>query len=160
MDNKLAVLDAYLRELGQTSAIDSKDDRLRVQKAIYLGQLTGVDLGYRYNWYVHGPYSPTLTQDYYALDGLAESDKVKVHQAQLNAHARQKLATAAELFVVPQGVTLALHHWLELLSSWHYLRKVLKFDEQKSRDTLQNQKNHVAAYATQADLALKSKDFL
>src|SRR3712207_9330456 len=41
--------------------------RKRVQKAVYIGQLTGVDLGYRFSWYVKGPYSTALTRDYYDL---------------------------------------------------------------------------------------------
>ncbi|MFZ2196989.1 MAG: hypothetical protein WAV13_04585, partial [Thermodesulfovibrionales bacterium] len=47
--------------------IDNFDNRLILQKRFYLLQKFGVDLGYRYNWYAHGPYCPTLTEDAYRL---------------------------------------------------------------------------------------------
>lgn len=54
---------------------DSFDDRLICQKKIYLLQSLGTNLGYTYNWYVRGPYSPTLTSYIYAnLDVLASND--------------------------------------------------------------------------------------
>lgn len=34
-----------------------------VQAAVYIGKVAGVDLGYRYGWYVYGPYSPSLHED-------------------------------------------------------------------------------------------------
>ena len=57
MDAKLITLRLFLDALGQSVDIETVDDRKRVQKAVYLGQLSGVDLGYRFSWYVMGPYS-------------------------------------------------------------------------------------------------------
>ena len=45
------------------------DDRLLLQKRIYLLRAAGVDLGHSYSWYLRGPYSPPLTRDAFALDG-------------------------------------------------------------------------------------------
>ena len=42
-------------------------DRLILQKRIYLLQLFGLDLGYRYNWYAHGPYCPRLAEEAFKL---------------------------------------------------------------------------------------------
>lgn len=54
---------------------ESFDDRLICQKKIYLLQSLGTDLGYSYNWYVRGPYSPALTNYIYTnLDVLASGD--------------------------------------------------------------------------------------
>lgn len=54
---------------------DSFDDRLICQKKIYLLQALGTDLGYAYNWYVRGPYSPSLTNYVYTnLDVLENND--------------------------------------------------------------------------------------
>lgn len=54
---------------------DSFDDRLICQKKIYLLQALGTDLGYAYNWYVRGPYSPSLTNYVYTnLDVLTNND--------------------------------------------------------------------------------------
>ena len=46
---------------------DTLDDRKRFQKTVYLIQAFGIDLGYDFNWYVHGPYSPELAKVGYKL---------------------------------------------------------------------------------------------
>ena len=67
MNTRLIVLELVLRELGMEPVIDSLQDRIRLQKAIYLSQEAGVPLGYRFGWYVRGPYSKGLARDYYYL---------------------------------------------------------------------------------------------
>lgn len=68
------MLSARQRLLGSLlSPIDGLElekfgDRLLLQKRIFLLQMSGVDLGYRFSWYLRGPYSPTLTQDAFAID--------------------------------------------------------------------------------------------
>jgi len=47
--------------------INTFEDRLILQKAVYIAQSAGVNLGYYYQWYLHGPYSPSLTRDEYAI---------------------------------------------------------------------------------------------
>ena len=63
MEPRLIALRLYLDQLGVSSDIETVSDRKRVQKAVYLGQLSGVDFGYRFGWYLMGPYSTTLTED-------------------------------------------------------------------------------------------------
>ena len=41
------------------------DARFRIQKCVFVAQYLGLDRTYRYNLYLHGPYSPSLSQDYY-----------------------------------------------------------------------------------------------
>ena len=43
-------------------SIDTFENRLIAQKKIYLLQGLGTDLGYSYNWYIRGPYSPALSK--------------------------------------------------------------------------------------------------
>jgi len=59
MRGDLVALKLLLDEFGGFS-IESLDDRVRLQKAIYLIQLTGIDLGHRFTWNVCGPYSTEL----------------------------------------------------------------------------------------------------
>ena len=44
------------------------DDRLRLQKFIYLLQVHGIYLGYDFSWYIRGPYCTTLAAAGFALD--------------------------------------------------------------------------------------------
>lgn len=140
MEPKIQVLDLFLSELGEQFAIDSLDDRLRLQKAVYLGQLFDVDLGYRYSWYVKGPYSPSLTQDYFKLKEERGSDST-VHA--LRADVRANLATAKAFLVKPDDIPLAKPQWYELLASIHYLYKFSGKNSESVRATLKATKEHL-----------------
>ncbi len=69
MDRQQIGLKLTIDELKLPFQIDSFTDRLILQKTVYLAQAAGVDLGYYYHWYLHGPYCPSLTRDEYAIDG-------------------------------------------------------------------------------------------
>lgn len=55
--------------------MDTFDGRLKLQKTVYLLQAFGVNMGYHFNWYKRGPYSPDLTRDGF------EVSKDKKHMA-------------------------------------------------------------------------------
>lgn len=58
---RLDVVLAILKEADPNLHLDVKnnfDDRLRLQKYVYLIQRLGLSLGYRFNEYLRGPYSP------------------------------------------------------------------------------------------------------
>jgi len=46
------------------------DDRMRLQKLAYLAREMGLDCGLAFEWYVKGPYSPSLTRILFAADEL------------------------------------------------------------------------------------------
>ncbi len=57
---------ACLKGLGmRTPSTDDFEDKLVIQKAVYLLQLKGVRTGFGFGLYVRGPYSPTLTAEMY-----------------------------------------------------------------------------------------------
>lgn len=52
----------------------SFEDRVLFQKAVYLAKALGIGFGeYEFDWYVHGPYSPSLTTDGYKLYASSEN---------------------------------------------------------------------------------------
>lgn len=55
-------LAAILKDVGNFS-MDDFEGRLALQKTIRLLQAFGVDLGYRFGWYLHGPYCKALFKD-------------------------------------------------------------------------------------------------
>jgi hypothetical protein len=61
-----AVLAGVLCRIGEFS-VDSFQERLKLQKTVYLLQAFGIYLGYGFNWYLYGPYSPGLTRDAYEV---------------------------------------------------------------------------------------------
>ena len=104
-------------------------DRLIMQKAVYLSQAAGVNLGYYYHWYLHGPYSPSLTRDEFAVAmdisaGLDESIGWKLDES-----SSKRLERIRPIFWEPERDNLARK--LELLASIHFLidrKQVSKVD--------------------------------
>lgn len=58
-----AVLYKLATELGLTR--NTMEDRLKLQKTVYLLQHFGLHLGYGFSWYRYGPYSQELVYDAY-----------------------------------------------------------------------------------------------
>jgi uncharacterized protein YwgA len=169
MDNILKVLNSYLSVLGVPPDIDTVEDRKRVQKAVYLAQAAGANLGYDYNWYVKGPYSPDLANDYYKLsEALLVNDIPPPGAETTNAQntpklkdsTRQKLKSLAKIINTPDGVKLSQEDWLELASSLHYLQAVSRYDLAKAREVIDRKKPHLRDYVDLAQAKLKEVNLL
>lgn len=152
MDNRAIALKLILDHLG-TNSIATVDQRMEVQKAVYLAQTLGVNLGYSYGWYVKGPYSPTLTRDYYNL-----ADDVPAGMM-LNGSALQKLATVRDL-MNSQVDGLDRPKKLELLASLHYLISKSKMSESTAKKHLSTVKPHLEHCAARGIQLLKDHNLL
>jgi uncharacterized protein YwgA len=137
MDRQQIALRLTMNSLQLPFKIESFEDRLIMQKAVYLGQAAGVNLGYYYQWYLYGPYSPSLTRDEYAIAtdisaGLDESEGWKLDDASSG-----RLEKIRAIFAEPERNKLARK--LELLASVHFLierRQVSKVDSGRITATL------------------------
>ncbi|MDX9917199.1 MAG: hypothetical protein RBT15_04205 [Gudongella sp.] len=99
---------------------DSLSDRIILQKKIYLFQEMGADLGYRYNWYLKGPYSPSLTTFVYdKLEYLQQStDEFRSYKLTENIEEIiQKINSLSD----KKPYDLGLDSWFELLASIKYI---------------------------------------
>lgn len=103
---------------------DVFEDRLIAQKKIYLLQSLGTDLGYYYSWYLHGPYSPSLTSYMYSnLDWMQESESILANY-KLSSKTNENVRRVNELAQQPENDTnLGQSDWYELLASIHYIHK-------------------------------------
>jgi len=160
MDGRLVVLKRFVEALGQDGDISSLDGRTRFQKAVYLGQLCGIDLGYRYGWYLKGPYSTELTRDYYAMAQATAAGQTPPANQQLKPELLQKLAKMKPLFCEPANIGLSQTQWLELLASWHFLRWVNRYDECKARKVMEQEKPVLAPYVQRAERVLKASQLM
>jgi len=123
--------------------IDTFEDRLILQKAVYLAQAKGVNLGYYYHWYLHGPYSPSLTRDEYAIgyernQGIDDSEGWK-----LDDDSSERLKKLQNL--IPKGERAHIRQKLELLASVHFLvnrRQVRQNDAREIAETLERFKKN------------------
>lgn len=99
---------------------DAFDDRLLTQKKVFLLQELGVNLGYAYNWYVRGPYSPDLTAYVYNnLDVLKEQD---FSRYRISDDAQKQIDTV-NAFANEKPDSLSVSSWYELLASVLYIQK-------------------------------------
>lgn len=96
------------------------DERLICQKKIYLLQALGTNLGYSYNWYVRGPYSPELTNYIYNnLDVLSSNDFSSYELAEVP----QKNVNKVNGLINEKPDNMSSASWYELLASLLYMDK-------------------------------------
>ncbi|MDD9826447.1 MAG: hypothetical protein OXU86_06745 [Thaumarchaeota archaeon] len=61
-----------LRSIPHSSfKMDTFNDRLRLQKLVYMVEAFGVYLGYDYSWYLRGPYCTSLARAGFELEQIA-----------------------------------------------------------------------------------------
>ena len=73
---KLAKIVNSLRKVGFDFKVNYFNNRLKLQKYVFLLRKYGIDLGYFYSYYIRGPYSPELADDYYNLPKVSGEMKL------------------------------------------------------------------------------------
>lgn len=104
-----------LRRIDNYS-IGSFSERLILQKTIYLMQVFGLPLGYRFSWYFHGPYCPDLTRQLYEIREINERNEKRKFKSQDHE------ATFIR-FIEFLGDKKKDRNWLEAVASLHYLKR-------------------------------------
>lgn len=134
-----AALAVILRELEIPFDVKTMEGRLCMQKAIYLAQRAGPDLGYRFNWYLRGPYSPALAEAYFE----AYPNRASFQQYSAGEKIKKSLRSLRKLFEAkPESASKP--QWLEALASLHYLQYVQKWDTQELEEVFRLQKPNLA----------------
>jgi len=125
MNKGRILLKLVLEKIGFTDLeeISNFTTRKILQKNIYLLQLTGLDLGYRYNWYLKGPYCPALADATFTLREEIKYDN-EFNEYELNSKTIRKLDKLDEITALPDAVQAEESEWLELLASLHYLKHI------------------------------------
>lgn len=164
MDTHLAALKLFLDDLGVRTDISTLADRKRVQKAVYLGQAAGADLGYGFSWYILGPYSPSLTRDYFELAEKGEEYDEAVAGYALHSGLRERLASVKTLIYGSDRLDtkLELEDWLELCASIDYQIRVVGRGLEQTKQFLADHrgKSHLADCFDEAVDALKQSGIL
>lgn len=115
------------------------EDRMKMQKVIYLMQEAGLSVGgYDFFWYKHGPYSQTLQEDILGLGSVAIVD------VKYSDYALSFLSKLSKL--LNMTVEYGESQWAECLASLKYLKtNIYSVDEtdEKISDELQKRKPHL-----------------
>ncbi|MBW8034403.1 MAG: hypothetical protein FVQ79_01700 [Planctomycetes bacterium] len=160
-DARLIALGVYLRELRiEPHDIEKFEGRKMTQKAVYLAQYDGADLGYRYIWDSKGPYSPALAEDYNALmQAYLINPKLLEGKTIIESYT-SVIHKICDLIYSKDKPDLETHQWVELLASLHYLQKVSEFSYRKSRTYLGREKPELSKYISKAEAELKNVSLL
>jgi len=162
-DAHIVVLGLYLKELGiKPQDIDEKFENRRIaQRAIYLTQYAGADLGYRYKWFSQGPFSPDLHGDYQELVLTSLVDLNLLEGKELvDSYTTVIQRLQNELFSHKKIPDLKDHQWLDLLGTFHYLQKISGFSPSKARAFLKKEKPGLSKYLSQANSQLRKSGLL
>lgn len=129
MDNAYLATAVVLRELKCTS-IDNIGDRILLQKKVFLAQELGINLGYGYNWYIHGPYSPDLTSAAYKIipDGFTFLEEYHLN------HDARNIVDKVNNIQNENSFNLENVDWFELVASiafWYKIKKDKNFVAEK-----------------------------
>jgi len=110
MDRRTCLLKAFVNTLEERDVfcfnIKEFSSRLKLQKYVYLLNCFQDNLSYPYNLYVHGPYSPSLAEDYYKLSNAVDIKRI--------------LQVPDSFIVLVSGKS---NRWLEIASSFLEVRK-------------------------------------
>jgi len=131
MDRQQIGLKLAIDGLGLRFEINSFRDRLIMQKAVYLAQAAGINLGYYYHWYLYGPYSPSLTRDEFAIATDIASGMDASEGWKLDDKSAQRLEEIRDISKESDRDKDKLAKKLELLASVHFLvdrKQVSKVD--------------------------------
>jgi len=121
------------------------DQRMEMQKAIYLLQDMGVPVGdYGFRWYQHGPYSQRLHDDMYYESGRL------CHSLTLTKEYAESIDRLHDVIHHQAGKVYSTSNWVECLASLHYLRENL-LDFNSSEETvvreLERRKAHLCDHS-------------
>jgi hypothetical protein len=137
MERRQIGLKLAMDQLGLEVKVETFEDRLILQKAVYLAQADRVSLGYYYRWYLRGPYCPALAEDGFAVSAELAQNADDANGWALDAISSQKLG---RLRVWMGGLDRpSLARKLELLASIHFLidrRQVPNRDPKTISDVL------------------------
>lgn len=106
----------------------SINERLRLQKLVYLLQASGVKLGYGFSWYKYGPYSQELVQDSYeVLESSKDRYEEETSDWQFSKESEDKFNEFKNIL----ADSIDNPEKLELIASVSFVKNVWHSDAQK-----------------------------
>lgn len=115
METKLNYL--YSKMFGEIFDPSSFPNRLKLQKAVYLVECCGINLGdYNFFWHKHGPYSQILQNEILANNAFIDEGKVI-----FNEYQKRVFEWFQKLVEYAKNTKYKPETWLEAVASIHYI---------------------------------------
>lgn len=123
MDRQQILLAKSLEAAEVPLSVKSFNERLILQKSVYLLQVAGIHIGYRFRWYIRGPYSPDLTAGAFGIVNEGKYGEMELQGWKLDDESATR-ARSLQPLLHREGETKADHaQRLELLASALFLFK-------------------------------------
>jgi len=119
MERQQIGLKLVLDQLDLPVRVETFEDRLILQKAVYLAQAAGIHLGYYFRWYLRGPYCPSVAEDGFCIATELAQEVDDSKGWSLDAGSTEKAKDIHGLVTCDDRAALAKR--LELLASVHFL---------------------------------------
>ena len=117
------------RNIDLDFGIDTFNDRLILQKMVFILQEFNIDLNYPFNWYMHGPYSPELASDAFNYLPILEKKLKNNPPINFKNSEQKKIIKVAQLISEAKtNTSMDETLLLEAISSLIYLIKYVKSD--------------------------------
>lgn len=133
----IALKEIYREVYQEPFDWDNFDNRKKLQKAVYLLENMGVNIGdYSFSWNKYGPYSLSLDCDAQRVAEIAEKEFT------FSQFARDCFAKVREYSL--EASSYECVEWMECIASLHYLKNVYKIRPGKLLIELQTRKPHLS----------------
>ena len=109
--------------------LDDFDEKLAIQKAVYIAQSMGMDFKYNFGWHVRGVYSSSLTVDMY-----------KVHHSDLHCTPPENFVRVVDQLLSIKNAVGTVPKTLELVSSVIYAKSKRCMDEERTKQFIKSVK--------------------
>lgn len=140
------LLPVYETLYGRKFSYTNFEQRMEMQKAVYLLQDMGVPVGdYGFRWYQHGPYSQRLHDDMYYENGRG------CRAINLSKEYNESINRLRDVIHNKAGKAYSISNWVECLASLHYLSEnLLSFSASKEDVVreLETRKKHLNDHET------------
>lgn len=136
------LMPVYKKLYGQDFNFYDFDQRMQMQKAVYLLQDMGVPVGdYGFRWYLHGPYSQTLQDDMHYEKGNCSSSVTIFEEYD------QQISQLHKVIHSEERGSYTMGEWVECLASMRYLQTRMMRRSATEEDVLaelKKRKDHLA----------------
>lgn len=127
----------YEKVYGSSFTYTDFENRKKLQKAVYLLENMGVDVGdYSFSWDSYGPYSLSLDCE------ASQLDETKAQEFSFSSFAEDSFRRLKE--IAEKCTRYDASSWMECIASIHYLKNVFRIKEENVIDELMRRKPHLS----------------
>jgi uncharacterized protein YwgA len=140
---------ACFKELGFKPSVADFEDRLKIQKIVYLLNLKGIRVGFDYNLHVRGPYSPALAREIFSNQDDVQNLRTS---SELTKQESKSVDEFKRVFEIKSGI-------LEVAATYAYFA----FEQEQDPLTALKNVRALKPFFSEAQIAIgvsKAKEFL